>query len=303
MRGLKDEADLTTIVTMFDNGGSSGKLRDELNIPPVGDIRQCLINNVSAEAMDIAGTLNVRFPQGVYMGDSFGNLYIAAVIEKTGSLEKAIEETRKILGVKAEILPVTLEKADMKAVLNNGEEIIGEEQIVNCGYLSKQGIKKLSLEPNVRANPKAINAIKEADLIIIGPGKFYTSIVSNFLVDGITGAINKSKAKKIFICNLMTQPGNTDGFKVEDFVLELEKYLDGEVGCVIFNTGKLADSDYQFVQYDQELLNDKKFIGADVVDKNIHQSHPSDVLVKGANQRTRIIHNSDKLAEIILNIQ
>ncbi|MFH1181195.1 MAG: 2-phospho-L-lactate transferase CofD family protein, partial [bacterium] len=225
-----------------------------------------------------------------------------AVIEKTGSLEKAIEELRKILGVKAEIYPVTLEKTDIKAILNDGAEVKGEEEILNYPNLSQIGIKKLSLDPEVKANPKAITAIKEADLVVIGPGKFYTSVISNFLAEGIAEAINKSKATKVFICNLMTQPGNTDNFRVEDFTAELEKYLGGKVDFVIFNTGRLPDSNFQFVGYGQKLLNDKKFIGADVLDKNIHQQHPSDTLAKGANQRTRILHDPKKLAKIIFNL-
>jgi uncharacterized cofD-like protein len=311
MRGLRNYKDLTAIITMFDSGGHSGKLRKELHILPMGDIRQCLINSSSPIGIDITGTFNIRFPRGIYKGDNLGNLYLAAAIEKTRSLEKAIDEVRRILGVEPQIYPVTLEKADIKVILKNNKRIKGEEEIVNCHYLSKVGIKKLYLDPSVNANPRAIAAIENADLIIIGPGKFYTSIISNFLVEGITEAINKSRAKKIFICNLMTQPGNTDNFTVEDFVANIEKYLGGEVNYVVFNTKKLPNKttrelkkiDYnsRLVKYDPRLLSQKKFIGVDVLDLNIHQSHPSDVLARGANQRTRILHDPDKLAKIILN--
>lgn len=312
MRGLKDKADLTAIITMFDSGGHSGKLREELNVLPIGDIRECLINSASEEASEIVDTFSVRFPSGVYKGDSLGNLYIAATIQKKENIEEAIEELRRILGVKAKIFPVTLEKADLKLTLNTNEEFLGEENIVNCANLSKEGIKKLRLEPEVSVNPAAIKAIEKADLIVIGPGKFYTSIIPNLLVKGVSEAINKSKGKKVFICNLMTQPGNTDNFKVERFVEEIEKYLGGKIDFVIFNTREMPEnliaelrktgSKSEFVEYRKDLSDGDKFMGADILDLNFHQAHPSDILLKGNNQRTRILHDTNKLAKIIIDL-
>jgi len=302
---------LTAIVTMFDSGGSSGKLRKELGILPLGDVRQCLV--ALSDKNDFIPFFHYRFGKGELKGHNLGNLLIAAAIGVTGSLNKAIEKIAKILNVKDRVVPVTLEQADIVTVLKNNKKIKEEERIINCSYLSKIGVKKIFLTPEVKANPEAISAIKNADLIVIAPGKFYTSILPIFLVKGISEAFRKSRAKKVFICNLMTQKGNTDGFSVEDFLTILEKYLGKDViDYVIFNTGRLSPKQIKevkkvfpkadFVKYDKSLLARKNFIGADVINRRIQRLNPIDILVKGANKRTMIIHDSKKLARILLNL-
>lgn len=311
--GLKKyPVDLTAIVTMFDSGGSSGKLRDEFGILPIGDIRQCLIS--LADENVLTKLFYYRFGKGSLEGHNLGNLLLMAAQKMTGSLDGAIARISKVFNIKRNrVVPITLEKAIIKVVLNNNEEISEEENIINCQYLSKVGIKKLFLEPEVKTNPKAIFAIKNADLIIIGPGKFYTSLISNFLVKGIVKATYQSPAKKVFICNLMTQTGNTDDFSVRDFVAILEKYLGKDViDYVIFNTGKLplglekkvkeAFPGAEFINYDKDLLKEKKFIGADVLSRSIRKPNPADMLVKAENKRTMVLHDPHKLARIILSL-
>ncbi len=312
LSGLKKyPTDLTAIVTMFDSGGSSGKLRKELGISPLGDVRQCLaaLSNES----NLTRFFHYRFEKRTLKGHNFGNLLIAAAIGITGDLNKAIEKIAKILNIKDKVIPVTLEEADIIAILKNNKKIREEEKIINYPYLSKIGVKKLFLAPKVKANPKAISAIKNADLIIIAPGKFYTSIIPIFLVKGISEAVRASQSKKVFVCNLMTQVGNTDGFSVENFLTILEKYLGKDViDYIIFNTGKLSTKQVKevrkvfpkadFVKYDKSLLKMKNFIGADVIDRQIQRLDPVDVLVKGANKRTMILHDSKKLAKILLNL-
>jgi uncharacterized cofD-like protein len=312
LAGLKKyPLDLTAIVTMFDSGGSSGKLRKELGILPLGDIRQCLV--ALSNESNLTNLFHYRFSKGTLKGHNLGNLLIAAAIKITGGLEKAIDKITKILNIKSKVVPVTLEKADIIALLKNNKKIKEEEKIINCPQISKIGVKKLFLEPQVKANPKAISAIKNADLIIIAPGKFYTSILPIFLVKGISEAVRKSRAKKVFICNLMTQVGNTDSFSVKDFLTILEKYLGKDViDYVIFNTGKLSTTQIKevrkvfpkadFIKYDKNLLTRKNFIGADVIDRKIRKLDPTDVLVKGANKRTMILHDSNKLAKILLKL-
>ena len=312
LSGLKKyPVNLAAVVTMFDSGGSSGKLREELGISPLGDIRQCLF--ALSKKNDLSQFFHYRFEKGSLRGHNLGNLLIAGVIKMTGGLEAAMDEVGRILKIKGKIFPVTLENADIKAILNNNEKINGEENIVNCRYLSKVGIKKLFLEPKVKANPKAIFAIKNSDLIIISPGKFYTSITPIFLVQGIPKAIRESRAKKVFICNLRTQTGNTDCFGVEDFIKILEEYLGkGSIDYVIFNIGKLSPRSVKevekvfpnsdFIKYDKALLKKQNFIGVDVLDRNIRKLNPADVLVKGANKRTMVLHDSNKLAELIINL-
>jgi len=312
LSGLKKyPLDLTAIVTMFDSGGSSGKLRKELGILSLGDVRQCLV--ALSNENNLTDLFHYRFEKGTLKGHNFGNLLIAAAIGATGNLNKAIEKIAKILNIKGKVVPVTLEMADIIAVLKNNKKIKEEEKIINYPYLSRIGVKKLFLEPKVKANPKAISAIKNANLIVIAPGKFYTSIIPIFLIKGISEAVRKSLAKKVFVCNLMTQVGNTDGFTVIDFLTILEKYLGKDViDYIIFNTGKLSAKQVKevgkvfpkadFVKYDKSLLKMKNFIGANVTDRQIQRLDPADILVKGANKRTMILHDSKKLAKILLNL-
>ena len=339
LSGLKKyPVDLTAIVTMFDSGGSSGKLRRELGILPLGDVRQCLV--ALSNENNLTNLFHYRFGKGTLKGHNFGNLLIAVAIGATGSLDKAIEKIAQILNIRGKVVPVTLEKADIITVLKNNKKIKEEEKIINCPQVSKIGVKKLFLEPKVKANPTAISEIKQADLIIVAPGKFYTTIIPNFLVKGIPEAVRRSRAKKVFICNLMTQIGNTDGFSVGNFLTILEKYLGKNViDYVIFNTGKLSanqvkevkkvfpkadfikypseakgEDERKFIDYDKSLLRRTltlpppsherapNFIGADVVDRDIRKLDPADILVKGANKRTMILHQPDKLAKILLKL-
>ncbi len=312
LSGLKKHPlDLTAIVTMFDNGGSSGKLRKELGVLPFGDIRQCLVSLAKKRAL--TDFFNYRFKSGALKGHNLGNLLITAASQTGEDLERGIKKIGNILDIGGKVLPVTLESTNIVALLKNNKKIIGEDNIVKCLSLSKIGLKKLFLEPKVKVNPKAVSAIKKADLIIIGPGKFYTSIISNFLIKEMPRAVKESKAKKVFVCNLMTQTGNTDNFQVRDFIEVLEEYLGKKtLDYVIFNTGKLpwpktkeikkVFPGAEFIKYDKSLLKEEKFIGADLIDKNIKKMNPADCLVKGANKRTMILHHPKKLAKIILSL-
>lgn len=311
LAGLKKyPVELTAIVAMFDSGGSSGRLREEYGILPVGDIRQNLV--ALARNKDKAADFNARYGQGVLAGHAKGNIRIKDLTIAKG-LTKAISICGKDLGVNGEIVPVTLQTSDIKVELKNGEKLEDEESIINCRKLSKIGISRIFLDPKVQENPRAVSAIENADLIVIGPGKFYTSIVPNFLISGISQAVKKAKAKKVFVCNLMSQEGNTDGFSVERFLQEFEKYLGEEiVDFVIFNTGKSPLAlllevkkvfpNTEFVGYDKNLLGMENFIGEDLLSLEIHKPNPSDIFVGGANTRTMVFHNSDKLAKIIVNL-
>ncbi|OIN93523.1 hypothetical protein AUJ38_03325 [bacterium CG1_02_42_9] len=312
LSGLKKyPVDLTAIVTMFDSGGSSGKLKKELGILPIGDVRQCLV--ALSDQKGLSPFFHYRFAQGSFAGHNLGNLLIAAANGLTGDLAHAIKETGKLLKIRGSVLPISLGKADIIALLKNGRKIVGEENIIQCRSLSKTGVKRLFLKPKVKVNPLAVLAIKKADLIVIGPGKFYTSIIPNFLVEGMAKAIRSSKATKIFICNLMTQIGNTDNFMVEDFIEILEKYSGkGVIDYIVFNTEKPSPTLHKaankvfpkaaFIGYDKNLARDKRFIGIDALDHCFRKPEPADTLVKEANLRTVILHDSHKLAKAIINL-
>lgn len=310
VRALKGKADLTAVLSMFDNGGSTGQIRREFGLPPMGDIRQCLI--AFAENRDLAPFLAYRFEKGFLKGHNLGNILLAAAANKDGC-EKAVESFEKMLATRGKVLPVTLDNSDLVASLKDRRTVIGEEEIVNCPEISDK-LEKLHLSPKAKANPKAIAAIKKADFIVIGPGKFYTSLMPNFLVDGIAEAVRKSKAKKILICNLMTQPGNTDGFTAEKFLAETEKFLgkEGAIDRVVFNTKELSEEVLKevsrnfpgagFVGYDSASLKDRRFMGADLLAGELQKLNPADNLVKGANQRTMVVHDQKKLSGILLKV-
>ncbi len=242
LRGLKDyDLDITAIVNMTDDGGSTGELRDEFGVLPPGDIRRCIVA-LSESPERMKELFQYRFRKGVVKGHSFGNLFITALREITKSDEEAILEAAKMLNVRGKVLPVTLEDRRLEAELENGTIIKGETNIDIPKHNANLRIKKLRLNKKANANPKALKAIKQADLIILGPGDLFGSVISNLIVDGISGAIQKSRAKKVYICNLMTKYGETHEFAVEDFVFEVEKYL-GDTGVldfVVFSNQKIS---------------------------------------------------------------
>lgn len=305
LSGLKKHPyNLTAIVSMADDGGSTGRLRDELGVLPPGDIRQCLVALSEADLL-LRDLFNYRFEGGELGGHSFGNLFISAFEKITGNLNKALEEIGNVLKIKGRVLPVTLDKVRLRAKLENGTEVNGENEINRSWLLSKFGIKKLFLKPQAKANPKAVQAILEADAIIVGPGNLYCSILPNFLVKGIPEAIKKSKAIKIYNCNLMTKHGHTDGFKVSDFVDTIEQYLGKKVfDCVVYNAKqpsaallKKYSDEGGWVEPDKKALKNKRFVSADLMSSIQHRQDPADKL-----KRTLIRHDPNKLAETIISL-
>lgn len=306
LSGLKKyPVSLVAIVTMADDGGSSGVLRDELGVLPPGDVRQCLIA-LSQEDLLLRNLFAYRFGLGPFLGHNFGNIFMAALEKTTGSFDKAVEKASRILNIQGEVIPVTLDKVRLVARLESGKEINGEKNITKSSLLSKHKVKKLFLQPKANANLKALKAIKDADVIVIGPGNLYSSIVPNLLVEGISEAIKKSMAIKIYNSNLMTKYGHTDGFKVKDFLSVIEQYLGkGSVDYVTYNNKKPA-SDFlrkyakegEFVEPEPDLSGNERFIGADLVSDNVYKQDSSDVMM----QRTLVRHDPDKLAKLIISL-
>ena len=228
LSGLKNFADeynfdLKAIVSMADDGGSTGRLRDELGVLPPGDIRQCLVS-LSETPLILRELLNYRFTTGKLKGHSFGNLLISALEKVTGGFDKAVIEASKILKIKGEVIPVTLDKVRLRAELNNGKIVYGENNLNSSKLVKKVGIKRIYLSPLPKANPRAIYALKKADLIILGPGNLYCSLIPNLLVKGISKALISSKSKKVLICNLMNKIGHTDNFFIDDYLRIIENY-------------------------------------------------------------------------------
>ena len=240
--GLKAyPVELSVIVTMMDSGGSNRVIRDEFGLLPTSDLRQVMVALASEETDKLLRELfTYRYNAGTGIsGMTFGNLFMAALTDILHSQEKALKETCKLLHVKGEILPVTYSDTHLVARYANGKQVLGEHNIDEpCEENMGHRIVEVEVFPPAKANPKAVSAIKNADLILLGPGDLYTSILSNIVISGIATAIKNSKAKKVFVMNLMTRHGQTDGFSAKDHLREMEKYLGCSLDVVIVNKGR-----------------------------------------------------------------
>ncbi len=231
-------ASLTAVVTVTDDGGSSGRLREEFQILPPGDIRNCMAALAEDERL-LTRLFQYRFESsGDLSGHSFGNLFLAALTAVTGDFLEAIKESSEVLAIKGNIFPSTTEDVSLIAELEDGRVIEGETRIVQ----SRSRLKRLRLSrQHCRPLPETLDAIKRADIITIGPGSLYTSILPNLLVDGIVEAIRDAQALKVYICNIMTQPGETDGFHVEDHLRALFDYAPQlDIDMVMVNSAPLS---------------------------------------------------------------
>ncbi|SNZ07078.1 conserved hypothetical protein, cofD-related [Persephonella hydrogeniphila] len=243
LRGIKHLVpdtitDLTAIVTVADNGGSSGRLREEMQIPAPGDIRNCIV--ALAEDEDIlAKVFQYRFKEGDGLkGHSFGNLFLSVLTKITGDFLDAVEITSDILKIKGKIIPSTDQLVDIVAEFTDGKIIKGETQITEYGKKLKGKIKKIWMEPaDVKAPEEAVEKIENADVIILGPGSLYTSIIPNLLVEDIKNAVIHSNAYKIYICNVMTQYGETDRFSASEHINTIHEIVKSPfINAAILNT-------------------------------------------------------------------
>lgn len=236
LRGLKSyTSNITAIVTVADDGGSSGRLRGELGMLPPGDSRNCLVALADTETL-MDEVLNYRFEQGEGLkGHSLGNLILAGLTQLTGNLDQAVQELSRVLAIRGKVVPSTLDKVVLCAQYADGTIVKGESQIPG----KKEPIKKVFLEPeDCEAHPEAVRAIKEADVVVLGPGSLYTSIIPNLLVKGIVEALQETRAPVLYICNIMTQPGETDGYSAEDHLQAILAYTGGRIiDYMIVNSG------------------------------------------------------------------
>lgn len=285
---------LTAIVTVTDDGGSSGRLRRDLEILPPGDIRNCLsaLSDHSALSNDL---FQYRFKKGNGLtGHNLGNLLLAALTDLKGDFTQAVECCSELMNVRGQILPSTRTDVSLFARFSDGTVVKGESAIVkHCGRL-----ERLFLQPqHTETHPSAISAIDKADAIILGPGSLFTSVIPNLLVRDIFSAIRRSRAKKIYVCNLMTQPGETDGFNASDHVRAIFDHAErGFFDYVILNNGKVPDAlqkkyaseGFQPVRMDSEEISSLGLTGvvADVI----------------SGERGQIRHDEDKLGRVLLDL-
>lgn len=310
LSGLKKyPVDISAVVSMADDGGSTGVLRDELGVLPPGDVRQCLVA-LSDSSQTLRELINYRFEDGGLKGHNFGNLLLSALEKIHGSFAKGVEEAIGILNVKGKVIPVTGSDARLFLKLSNGKILEGEDEINHNYQIQKVGIEEMYFSPQVTANKKAIDSILEADMIIIGPGNHYCSIIPNFLVKGVSQAIKKSKALVVYNCNLVNKKGHTENFQLEDYVDSLEQYIGkGRIDYVTVNCKRPSESLIKKYENQRELLvafknaikkeRTYKIIKADILSRKKQAYSKADAI---ANERAFIRHDSEKLAKILMTV-
>lgn len=284
LRGLKTHTrNLTAVVTVADDGGSSGALRRSMGILPPGDIRNCLAALSNDEAL-MTQIFQYRFGSGAGLeGHTLGNLFISALAEVTGSFEEAVAESGRVLAVQGRVLPATLHDVRLVADVQmpeaaNEVRVTGESQIPKTAGR----VRRVWLEPNnPLAFPPAVQAILSADVIVVGPGSLYTSILPNLLVPDLADALRASRALKFYVVNVATQAGETDGYTCRDHVETLEKHMGGQLfDLILCNRAqeKLRPADVEWVGYDESMADDYPVYCADLVDRENPRRHSSEKL-------------------------
>lgn len=325
LSGLKkyDNVELTAVVSMADSGGSNRILRDDFGLLPTSDIRQCLValSDNNGEQVLWRKLFTYRYNKGVGIaGMTFGNLFMAALTDILGSQAKAIEKTGQILKIKGKVIPVSFDDVQLMATYENGAQVVGEHFIdePKKEHDGKCRIKKLVTVPKAKANPEALKAISEADYIILGPGDLYTSVLANLAIGGISKAICESKAKVIYVMNLMTKYGQTYGMSASEHISEMEKYINQElriknslqdkheakkrINYIILNNGVITDGVLK--KYEKEMacpvVDDlKEEDGYKVIRENLIPSAAIKKVSGDILKRSFIRHDAVKLAKVI----
>ncbi len=301
LRGIKKiTKNINAIVTVADDGGSSGILREDLGMLPPGDIRNCILALSNTEPI-MESLMQYRFKDEKFKNHNLGNILIAGLVEMTGSFEAALSHIHDIFAVKGRVMPVSLEDIIIQAELEDGSIILGESKIALEVMKKNSPIKKINILPeDAKIFGEAIKAIKSADVVLIGPGSLYTSILPNLLVKGVKEAILESKAKTVLCSNLLTQAGETTGMKIEDHLFTIEKHIGAEIFDAIFVNDKKLDENV-YLPYQKEgaaplFLDEKgrqtlKNRGIEIIEKDFVETKAG-----------YIRHNADIVAEEVLNI-
>lgn len=309
LKGLKKyPLQLTAIVTMSDSGGSNKRIRDEFGLLPTSDIRQCYValSDENGGVGLMRELFMYRFKKGEGIkGMTFANLFMAALTDILGSQKEAIKQTKRVLKIKGTVIPVSYTATNLFAEYKDGTIVTEEHFIDEPEHDGTLPISKVYLEPQAEANPDAIKAIHEADAIFFGPGDLYTSIIPNLLVNGIKEAVLKSKAKKLYVLNLMTKYGQTYNFTARDHVSAISSYIGKEPDYVIVNSGILPEQ--ALVEYKKQhefpVLNDLpknaiyRIIAEDVAANELTEKNTTDVLV-----RSLVRHDTEKLAHVTISL-
>ena len=306
LSALKNHTDqIAALVNMADDGGSTGILRDELGALPPGDIRQCLV--ALSNSPKVRDLFNYRFDSGSLKGHAFGNLFLTALEKMTGDFAEGIELASEVLNITGRVEPITLSNVKLAMRTQANETVRGEFEIAHLNFKGQR--PDFWLEPDAVANPRALSAIEAADLVIVAPGNLYGSLAPALIVPGIGAALAHSKAMKVYVCNLVTKPGQTDGFTVYDYAEEIERLAGNPfLDTVIYNTEKpskelmekYASEGELPVESDEGQLKNAHYtaVGAKLLSSKVwtndNQSDPI------AASRTLIRHDSHAIARIIM---
>lgn len=302
LSGLKTlpDIELTALVSMSDDGGSTGVLRDELGVLPPGDVRQCLV--ALSEHTDVVRQLmSYRFSEGKLAGHSFGNIFLAALEKVTGDFAEGVEIASEILKVKGTVIPITKSKAELSVFLTNGKCIEGESDI-NHADLQSVGIFSITYAHEVKINPHAKKALEEADIIILGPGNYYCSVIPNLIVDGFKEVLQNIHAKIVFPVNLTNKQGHTLGWKVGDYVRDIEKFLGRSVDVILVNNERPTEeqiSTYKMKEGDgvltlDDMDGDTRVVRAKLLSHVIVKNNEADKNIRGF-----IRHDKDKFKDTV----
>jgi uncharacterized cofD-like protein len=300
---------LTAIVNMVDDGGSTGVLRDELGVLPPGDVRQCLVAlSTSPKLRDL---FNYRFEEGTFEGHAFGNVFLSALEKVTGNFSDAVETASEILNVKGKVIPATLDDVRLKMEWPDTTITLHGERVIDAkAFENDPRTATLSLVPEANANPHALRAIADADMIVIAPGDLYTSLGPLLIIDDIGKALQETNAKIVYVTNLVTKKGQTDGFKVGDHAAEIERFANGQIlDFVLYNhqvpSHELAEKYREsegalVVEVDAEKLETMHYqaVGGDFLGE-VAEAHNNDALPV---TRSFIRHDSDAVANAIIDL-
>jgi uncharacterized cofD-like protein len=298
---------IAALVNMADDGGSTGVLRDELGALPPGDVRQCLV--ALSSSPKVRDLFNYRFEEGGLKGHAFGNLFLSALEKMTGDFAAGVELASEVLGVKGVVEPITLSNVRLVMRNKDGSDLVGEFKIAEHNFAGYR--PDFRLEPEATPNPRALRAIETADIVVIAPGNLYGSLAPALVVPGVGEALRNTKAFKVYVCNLVTKPGQTDGFTVSDFAAEIERLAGSDfLDAVIFNTEtpspelleRYAKEGENSVVYDEAKLRGAhyKAVGGNLLAGAVWQNkNASDPL---SAQRTLIRHDSAAAARAIIDL-
>jgi uncharacterized cofD-like protein len=301
---------LTALVNMVDDGGSTGQLRDELGVLPPGDVRQCLV--ALSDSPKVRDLFNYRFDEGSLKGHAFGNLFLTALEKLTGSFADAVETASEVLRVEGQVLPATLDNVRLKMIWPDRQITLSGERIIDNGNFAHDPREaKLELVPSAKPNPEAIEALRQADIVVLAPGDLYTSLGPILSADGYEEALKSTEAKIVYVCNLVTKRGQTDGFTVIDHATEIERLVGGPIlDLVLYNNAipdqqlleRYAKDGEYGVEFDEQKLRGQhyKAKGDKFLANGVEHTKPGDPLAK---HRTFIRHDGDKIARVLMDIK